>query len=332
LPYRGGLRPAFRTWPGKDPNFRIIPARESMPLDFLRLDEADDPLRRWSELPPIFRYMPIPDLKPGSRPLLRERDSNSVVMAETRLGLGHAILLGIQETWRWRYKSGDQDQDRFWFDLVRYAAGEPYIARSPRAWLDVSSPAVEPGRVVQIRARLFDENGGPLPADQYSAELVSRTGPFTPDSGPAASTVPASATTRPIATIVPLRAAGPTGSGMLAGTLSAPDVGDYELRLRGPPADSPSVISVPLHVQASYEAELANLQASQQPLRRICDASGGAILRLDQVDSLPSRIDSARPDETRFVRMPLWDSYYLFTFVLACLAAEWALRKRLGLI
>jgi hypothetical protein len=31
------------------------------------------------------------------------------------------------------------------------------------------------------------------------------------------------------------------------------------------------------------------------------------------------------------IEIRLWDSTYLFVFVVGCFAAEWALRKRLGL-
>ena len=38
-----------------------------------------------------------------------------------------------------------------------------------------------------------------------------------------------------------------------------------------------------------------------------------------------------RQRQGRLAEYPLWDSPYLFVFVLACLSTEWALRKRFGL-
>ena len=48
----------------------------------------------------------------GVGALLVERDSNSPVMTESRLGLGRVFFMGADETWRWRFKSGEADFDR----------------------------------------------------------------------------------------------------------------------------------------------------------------------------------------------------------------------------
>jgi hypothetical protein len=47
--------------------------------------------------------------------------------------------------------------------------------------------------------------------------------------------------------------------------------------------------------------------------------------------SLPDRIAQAHASDIRVTDHPLWDSPWLFLFVLACFAVEWAMRKRLGL-
>ena len=42
-------------------------------------------------------------------------------------------------------------------------------------------------------------------------------------------------------------------------------------------------------------------------------------------------IADARLRQPRTAEIDLWDSAYLFLFVISCFVAEWALRKRLGL-
>jgi hypothetical protein len=66
-------------------------------------------------------------------------------------------------------------------------------------------------------------------------------------------------------------------------------------------------------------------------LRKLADVSGGQFLRLDQVQTLPARLQSAGDPRLRFAELPLWDSPYLFCAVLGCLGIEWALRKHVGL-
>jgi hypothetical protein len=49
------------------------------------------------------------------------------------------------------------------------------------------------------------------------------------------------------------------------------------------------------------------------------------------MDRLAGRLHAATERRSRYVEQRLWDSPFLFVFVVACLAAEWAARKRLGL-
>ena len=48
-------------------------------------------------------------------------------------------------------------------------------------------------------------------------------------------------------------------------------------------------------------------------------------------DLLPDRLTAVADNRPRITELSLWDSPYLFVFVLACLGAEWGLRKRFGL-
>jgi len=60
--------------------------------------------------------------------------------------------------------------------------------------------------------------------------------------------------------------------------------------------------------------------------------TGGQTLRIDQVGQIPERLAAAAADNRPAVNeLPLWDSPWLFLFVVACLGVEWGLRKRFGL-
>jgi hypothetical protein len=131
LPYRTESLPTWRVWPGEEPSFRIEPTARERDLDLFKLsDNPDEALARWQTLPAMFRHLPLNDLKPNTRPLMIEKESKAAVMTESRLGLGRVIFVGFDETWRWRFKLGERDQDRFWLQVVRYAAEEPYAVQS----------------------------------------------------------------------------------------------------------------------------------------------------------------------------------------------------------
>jgi hypothetical protein len=77
--------------------------------------------------------------------------------------------------------------------------------------------------------------------------------------------------------------------------------------------------------------EMADVSADPRLLRRIANSSGGQFLPLDQLNTLPRRLTEIRQRQSRLVEYALWDSPYLFAFVLGCLSAEWAMRKKFGL-
>ena len=90
-------------------------------------------------------------------------------------------------------------------------------------------------------------------------------------------------------------------------------------------------MQIPLHVAASDEKEMADLSGDPRMLRKIADATGGEYFPLEKVNALPDRVLAVESAHSRFAEMPLWDSAYLYFFVLGCLGTEWALRKRVGL-
>jgi len=56
------------------------------------------------------------------------------------------------------------------------------------------------------------------------------------------------------------------------------------------------------------------------------------VLALSDIAALPQRLQVARQaEQRRYDELSLWDSPYLFLFVLGCLGAEWSIRRKVGL-
>jgi len=309
LPFAPSLTPRFRVWPGEQPAFRFVPDPDAGGMDVLKL--SNDPLiawRRWQELPPVYRFLQLPNiredkLRPGTRALLVEADSGAPVLLERPLGAGRTFLLCTDETWRWRLKVGGRDQDRFWRQLIHYSAQDPYFASSATLALDADQIATAPDVPVRVRARMFTSSSG---AKQVCQLQILREGKqFS------------------LQTLPP---AGPAGSGRYEATISLA-AGNYELKLES----GADAVSVPLRVQPSEEAELADLSGDDPFLRRLAEASGGEFFRIEQIGRLPDRLAAVSDQRSLYVDLRLWDSPYLFALVVGCLAAEWALRKQCGL-
>jgi hypothetical protein len=307
---------AWRTWPGDEPEFRFVPAPGLSPadLDVLALaDDYSDSWYRWNGLPPVFRYLPVPEIKESAQALLVERDTHTPVLTRHRLGRGKVFFLGIEETWRWRSRSGDKDQERFFRQLVRAAADQPYAVTNEILSLDADQLVIRPGEPVRVRAKVVDPGSEtwawntPAPATHIDLEILANNS---------------------VVRTQPLPAVGEPGSGRFEGQIWGLDPGQYTLRLRAPFAHG---LEYPLQVAPNYEQELQNLAPDPDLLRRLSKSSGGLFKTLENFDDLPKHLEQSRQLAPRIAELRLWDSWYLYAVVLSALTAEWALRKRFGL-
>jgi hypothetical protein len=305
----GGAGPVWRTWPGEEPEFRVVPAPRVPLGDFPSLDDnLGISSERWLALPPVFRFLALPELKDLAEPLLVERGSGAPILTRQRLGRGKVFFLGIDETWRWRNRVGERDQDRFFQQLVRSAADEPYAVTNRDLALDADRVTIAPGASVRVRARLIDPSAQPAGWQGLDVDIVGADGE--------------------VVKTQRLDVVGPPDSGRYEGTIGGLAAGDYRLRARGPDA---AELQYPLHVAKSIEAEMANLSPDESLLRRLSASSGGDFRTLETFKELPGQLSALRDREPRTAEVRLWSSWYLYAFVLACLGAEWALRKRFGL-
>lgn len=305
LPFEPGSPITWRSWPGEEPRFRVVPTSA--------LEAPSSEMEFWRQLPPVSRYVASTRLRSDARSLLVERESGSAVLTETRRGLGRLYFIGTDQTWRWRGQAGGEERDRFWPQLVRLAVGEPYAAVEGNVRLDVDQIAPQPDRSFGVRARVLDSFSQPTDSTSQTLHILQDGNEIRQVSMTSLS----------------------DGSGLYRGTVSGLPAGEYTLRLDAP--DDPSLevpldpVELDISVAPRLENELSNLSGDDQFLRRLADASGGQFLTLEELSSLPQRLADNRQKQSALVEYTLWDSPYLFGFVLACLSAEWAMRKRFGL-
>jgi hypothetical protein len=262
---------------------------------------SDDPIdsaRRWAAMPTFDRYVPLVPLRSDARPLLSI--GGQPVLAERPVGMGRALCLGSDQAWRWRDgPGGPRDADRFWRELVRTAAGDPYAVEAGGVAMDIDPLAPLPGQAIHVRLRLEDAEVPAAPGRVRVLGLgggVVRKIPFRWRSG-----------------------------------------GRADVALPGLPAGEYAVEStaggprVTVHVRPSTEAELQDLSGDDGFLRRLSDATGGQSFRLDELGALTAALSAPPAEPPRPVELRLWDGPYLYAGVLGLLTAEWALRRRAGL-
>ncbi len=306
LPWRGDAQPAQRVGPGELATFHVVPAG-SGGIEALKLaDDADVSQARWNRLPGVSRFLAMPPLKLEARPLLVERESGLPVLTESALGAGRVLLLGLNETWRWRGALGDRDQDRFWLQLMRHAVQEPYAVSDGGLQLDADRLEIEPGESFRVRAAISKmgdmEEQFPLepPTLQvFRGWSLVRAEPLSPQG---------------------------MNPDRFQAVLTDLPAGDYELRLTA--ADRS--ISLPVRVADGEEIEMRDVSGDPANLRRLVRPRG-TVLNMSEVRSLPQMLEAPGESEPSYTEMRLWDSPYLFLFVLGALGVEWAVRMRVGL-
>jgi hypothetical protein len=299
LPFDPIADVSWRQWPGEEPKYSLVEAAWAggMPAD------AAQP--HWPRLPAIHRYLAMPQLKPNAVAMLVDRDTGTAALAQAQLGVGRVFLLGTDETWRWQ-SAPEDGANHFWKPLVRDAAGEPYAVHVGDFSLDADPIYLKAPSPLHVRARVDRSYAMPTSIDLQifrDKNLVT------------------------MRTLWPAASGGP---GHYEATVQDLAPGQYELKLVTGDDLSPAP-QLSVRVVSSSEAELADLSGDDGLLKRVAENTGGEFLTLDQLSSLLPRLQEVRERENRWVEYPLWDSPYLFLFVLSGLSLEWALRKQAGL-
>ena len=317
-------------WPGEEPAFHFVPAPQAESVEMLKLPpdvaasgvgpttaESEPIPRRWEQLPGCFRFLQLPEMhdennwKPQARPLLIEEESHLPVLTEMRLAAGRKFFLGINETWRWRFKVGGRDEEHFWRQLIQYASEDPYFAYDGPLALDTDKVSAEPGESIHVRARITEELPDPPPA--FSLDVV-RNGEVVSEQA-----------------LLPSGAPGGVRYGASL-TLSA---GDYDLRWTVQDKNKKSP-----RRENSDPCRRHERRRIGQPFRRpshAAETGRGFRRRISDAGSGGPAAGAAfrrRRHSVAICELPLWDSPYLFVVVIGCFgvrmgfaANDWGLLK-----
>lgn len=302
---------------------RLTPDGETAPA--LQLD--DDPAGNrsvWSTLPghawglrgrakpgcTVWATAVRPD---ASDDLQSERAS--AVLVHQYLGAGQVVWIGIDSTWRWRYRVGDRYHHRFWGQLVRSAAEFQAAARSQSVQFGPAKPTIEAGQPAVFRA-VWSE-----PFVRQHAQLQARVTLTRVEDDPQA----------PPAVTVELRPQ-PARPHVHEAAVDGLPPGEYRARLLvdgSAPLDEE--LSAEIQVLPKTTPELHELTANLPLLENIARATEGALLRPDQLRELPDRLRPVRSTESIQRETPLWNHWSLLLAFCCLVSTEWVLRKLNGL-
>lgn len=171
---------------GPAQGFPVTLTHEGRQAPFLQLDAApEESARRWAELP-RHHWALVGRAKPGAVVLACVADGapkddkdgpekTQALIVRHNYGFGRVLLVGLDSTWRWRYRVGDTYHHRFWGQLVRWAASDQLLPAGNRyVRYGSRDPVYRHGQEVGLAARLEDE--APLPPGAPAAARVYHRG------------------------------------------------------------------------------------------------------------------------------------------------------------
>lgn len=332
--------------------FRVTLTDEGQRLSFLQMETtADQSQQRWAGLPPHY-WAVIGEAKPGAtvlasfaeadwtRPALRlgdpvlapkeEKDSDPArkraLVVRQNYGFGRVLYVGLDSTWRWRFKTGDTYHHRFWGQVVRWAASDkPLVTGNETVRFGTREPVYTQGQDVELVARL-GENVPLLRPGSLAGARIVRNEDASSDN--AAALVPL---THPEAQ--PRLLEGkvrdlPPGKYFVE--LAIPDLAD---QLVGPVGSDgrPGKLRAPFTVTPRDNGEMIVLAMNRPLLEDIAAKSGGKFYLPENAGELAETLKRQVVTRDGLSERKLWQDWWTLGLFLVLLTAEWVGRKAVGL-
>ncbi len=317
--------------------FPLTLTREGEETDFLRLDpDASQSARRWAELPPHY-WAVVGRAKPGATPLAYLSGSGSdrgkdvglerqrALIVRQNYGFGRVLFVGLDSTWRWRYKVGDTYHHRFWGQAVRWAAADrPLVTGNEFVRFGTPQPVYHQGQEVELILRLTEALGPVKPDLLAGAQVLRRDGPGGKEEAVA---------------LVPL-AKRETQPRVLEGHVRDLPVGQYEVemvipdladKLRSGPALDSQPLRATFTVAPADGTEMSDLGTNGPLLDELAAKSGGRVFTPEDARELVDRLVGQSVAHTDYHEQRLWQGWGVLALVLTLLTLEWAGRKWAGL-
>ena len=305
------VKPPATEVPASDSFHPVLTLEGQKGNSLFRLGDTEaDSLRIWNGLPNLFWLVEIPKIKPGVRvfaehPLKSGTNGRLPVITMQQVGGGKVLFHATDETWRWRFRTGDLHYGRYWIQAVRYLSRGRLIGKDRTAELSVDQLVYQRGQPVTVRVRFVDEKF--LPTDTSGVTVVlDRKGEG-----------------RQSVTLTRLREA-PT---MFEAQLPRLAEGTYHASITQP-AFKEAPPATDFRVEAP-QRELQRRGMDKSDLQLAAKQSHGRFYTLEDVDQLPSEIPRGIPVPLQTEDpIPLWNRGEVLLLLVTLLTGEWLLRKR----
>lgn len=271
-------------------------------------------LQIWNGLPNITWMVELMKLKPGAR-VFAEHPSKTIangkmpIILIQQAGAGKVLYHATDESWRWRFRTGDLYYGRYWIQAIRYLSRSRMIGKDRTAELTVDQTVYQRGQSATFRVKFVDEKFIP------------------PDTEGVMVTVERKGEGRQSVKLSRLRELATAYEGQLSRLAE----GTYHGWV-SQPAFNEAPPSVDFRVEVSHR-ELLRRTMDRTDLQQAATISHGQFYTLETVDRLPAEIPRGTPVPLETEEpIPLWNRWELFALVTLMLSGEWLLRKHFKLV
>jgi hypothetical protein len=305
--------------------FPIALTAEGKHTPLMQLADTPEDGDVWSELPPHFWGI-LGRVKPAATALARagmDDKNDQALIAWHAYGRGRVLFLGVDSTWRWRYKVGDKHHHRFWGQLVRWAAADRLLeGGTAQVRYGTARAMYASGQEIDVLLRLSDEVPAELPKRPTRARIIRQ--------GSKEETVAVVDLARREGQPRVLQAkVRDLADGTYRIELDVPDLAD---RLQPPTAPGvPRPRPAEFSVSPPDSRELLELTTDWDLLKELGDKSGGAVYAPEDATQLIDLLTLAEKRRAQGTEHRLWEWWPTLVLFLLLLTAEWVARKWAGL-
>jgi hypothetical protein len=326
--------------------FAVTLTEEGRETNFMRpgveAGAADD---FWSQLPKHY-WAVVGRAKPGAMPLAYlaerlpevpadangEREREQGLIVRQNYGFGRVLYVGLDSTWRWRYRTGDLHHHTFWGDAIHWAAADKALgAGNDYVRFGTSRPVYRKGERPEITVRLGEELGVIRSDLLAGARILHQKGPNDEEA----------------VALVPLTRR-PARPRVLEGQAPALPPGEYALELVIPDLEA-KLKSLPVGNAAAPGAkaagpgratfsvlppdstELLNLETNWALLEDLAAKSGGKVFTPEDASELADLLARQTVPYVEHHEQRLWQWWVMLAVIVSLLSLEWAGRKLAGL-
>jgi hypothetical protein len=259
-----------------------------------------------------------------------ERERENALFAWHHYGFGRVLYVGLDSTWRWRFKVGDLYHHTFWGAAIRWAAADKPLM-SGNEFLRFGTPLPVYAREDEVNVVVrFNDALGPVKPDLLAGARLIRLGAKGEKDQSMALAPLSRREAQP--RVLDGRVAG-LPPGEYAVELVIPDLAD-KLSAPAEPGKPPVPLRSFFTIRMPDSPELIDLQTRWPLLEEIAAKSGGKVFAPEEAGQLVELLHKQSIPHVEHHDQKLWEdpsAWVLLGIVLSLLTVEWVARKMSGL-